>query len=62
MKLKPRIRLTKMGGTMSPYATLKPRQTLRHATTWLLRDAKSAPPTKNGGRRESSNLTDILRP
>ncbi|MFZ5495690.1 MAG: hypothetical protein ACOZE5_10200 [Verrucomicrobiota bacterium] len=32
--------------TMSPFATLKPQQTLRHTETWLLRDAKAAPTAK----------------
>jgi hypothetical protein len=32
--------------TMSPAATLKPQQTLRHTETWVLRDAKAAPTTK----------------
>lgn len=29
--------------TMSPFATLKPQQTLTHTETWVLRDAKAAP-------------------
>jgi hypothetical protein len=33
--------------TMSPFATLKPQQTLRHTETWLLRDAVTAPTAKS---------------
>src|SRR6478609_7430113 len=32
--------------TMGPFVTLKPRQTLKHAETWVLREAKSAPTAK----------------
>ena len=32
---------------MGPFTTLKPQATLKHAETWVLRDAKGVPTTKS---------------